>query len=74
MPDPASPEASTTTLVLTEPAPQDTAPDAGRSRPDDPARGWVRRLSLDCWRHRGLTVASIGASTLGVGLDRKSVV
>ncbi len=69
MPDPASPEASTTTLVLTEPAPEDTAPDAGRSRPDDPARGWVRRLSLDCWRHRGLTVASIGASTLGVGLE-----
>ncbi|NMO90732.1 ABC transporter ATP-binding protein [Actinomycetospora sp. TBRC 11914] len=29
----------------------------------------MRRLSLDCWRHRGLTVASVGASTLGVGLE-----
>jgi ATP-binding cassette subfamily B protein len=66
VPDPASDEAPTTK----DPAhPQDTAPDAGRTRPDDPERGWVRRLSLDCWRHRGLTVASIGSSTLGVSLE-----
>ncbi len=68
MPDPASPEAPTT-IEITDPAPSDTASDPGPSRPDDPRRGWVRRLSLDCWRHRGLTSASVGASTLGVGLE-----
>ncbi|WP_414638247.1 ABC transporter ATP-binding protein [Actinomycetospora sp.] len=66
MPDPASLEAPTPK----DPAhPQDAATDAGRTRPEDPERGWVRRLSLDCWRHRALTVASVGASTLGVGLE-----
>jgi ATP-binding cassette subfamily B protein len=73
VPDPASPEAPTT-AEITDPRSQDTAPrdtsgDPGHTRPDDPARGWVRRLSLDCWRHRGLTAASVGASTLGVGLE-----
>jgi ATP-binding cassette, subfamily B, bacterial len=68
VPDPASPEAPTT-IEITDPTPRDTSGDPGHSRPDDPARGWVRRLSLDCWRHRGLTVASVGASTLGVGLE-----
>jgi ATP-binding cassette subfamily B protein len=70
VPDPASPEAPTSPDPSTDPDQhRDTAPEAGRSRPDDPARGWVRRLGLDCWRHRGLTVASVGASTLGVGLE-----
>jgi ATP-binding cassette subfamily B protein len=70
VPDPASPEAPATTDPSSAPDQQhDTAPDAGRSRPDNPARGWVRRLGLDCWRHRGLTVASVGASTLGVSLE-----
>jgi ATP-binding cassette subfamily B protein len=76
VPDPASPEAPATTDPSPEPDdlradhPRPDHPgDAGRGRPDDPGRGWVRRLGLDCWRHRGLTVASVGASTLGVGLE-----
>ena len=66
VPDPATTKDPTTP----DPThPLDTSPDAGHSRPDDPERGWVRRLALDCWRHRGLTVASIGSSALGVGLE-----
>ncbi|MFC5061247.1 ABC transporter ATP-binding protein [Actinomycetospora atypica] len=37
--------------------------------PDENGRGWVRRLVHDCWRHRALTTASVGASVLGVGLE-----
>ncbi|MDT7741421.1 MAG: ATP-binding cassette, subfamily bacterial, partial [Actinomycetota bacterium] len=56
VPDPVSP-----------PTERPTNPDTDRA--DVPPRGWVRRLGLDCWRHRGLTAASVGASTLGVGLE-----
>ena len=66
VPDPASPPTEPPTNTDQH---RDTAPDAEARRPDDPGRGWVRRLGLDCWRHRGLTVASVGASTLGVGLE-----
>jgi ATP-binding cassette, subfamily B, bacterial len=69
--DPASAEAALLEMdprFLTHP-PRDTAPDPGVSRPDDPGRGWVRRLVLDCWRHRGLTTAAVGSSALGVGLE-----
>ncbi|GLZ54778.1 ABC transporter [Actinomycetospora sp. NBRC 106378] len=38
-------------------------------RPSDGTTGWVARLARDCWRHRGLTVASVGASVLGVSLE-----
>ncbi len=31
-------------------------------------RGWIRRLAADCWRHRGLTVAAVASSVLGVSL------
>ncbi|MBA2322889.1 MAG: ABC transporter ATP-binding protein, partial [Pseudonocardiales bacterium] len=31
--------------------------------------GWIRRLATACWRHRGLTVAALGASVGGVGLE-----
>lgn len=57
MPDPASPEAPSTTTGLRVAA------------PDENGRGWVRRLVHDCWRHRALTSASVGASVLGVGLE-----
>ncbi|HWN29054.1 MAG TPA: ABC transporter transmembrane domain-containing protein, partial [Actinomycetospora sp.] len=35
----------------------------------DRARGWVRRLARDCWRHRALTAAALTASVLGVSLE-----
>ncbi len=69
MPDPASPPTEPPTDTDQHRDTPDTAPDDGARRPGDPGRGWVRRLGLDCWRHRGLTVASVGASTLGVGLE-----
>jgi ATP-binding cassette subfamily B protein len=31
--------------------------------------GWIRRLWGACWRHRGLTVAALGASVGGVSLE-----
>ena len=49
--------------------PDPASPEAHSPTDPSPPRGWVRRLGLDCWRHRGLTVASVGASTLGVGLE-----
>ena len=40
-----------------------------RERGADRARGWVRRLARDCWRHRALTAAALTASVLGVSLE-----
>ncbi|MGH3908516.1 MAG: ABC transporter transmembrane domain-containing protein, partial [Pseudonocardiaceae bacterium] len=31
--------------------------------------GWIRRLAAACWRHRGLTVAALLASGIGVGME-----
>ncbi|WP_433803792.1 ABC transporter ATP-binding protein [Actinomycetospora sp. CA-084318] len=45
----------------------DSVPDS--ERPSGGTTGWVARLARDCWRHRGLTVASVGASVLGVSLE-----
>ena len=58
VPDPASPE-----------APSSTTTGLRIAAPDEGGRGWVRRLVHDCWRHRALTAASVGASVLGVGLE-----
>jgi ATP-binding cassette subfamily B protein len=35
----------------------------------DSSTGWIRRLIGACWRHRGVTVSALLASTIGVGLE-----
>jgi ATP-binding cassette subfamily B protein len=35
----------------------------------EPPRGWIRRLSAACWRHRRLVVLSLVSSVVGVGFQ-----
>ena len=44
-----------------------TTPPGETARQDPP--GWIRRLIGACWRHPGVTLGSLLASILGVGLE-----
>jgi ATP-binding cassette subfamily B protein len=35
----------------------------------DPSRGWIRRLSAACWRHRRLVLLALVSSVIGVGFQ-----
>ncbi|MGH3762611.1 ABC transporter ATP-binding protein, partial [Actinophytocola sp.] len=38
-------------------------------KPVEPSRGWIRRLSAACWRHRRLVLLSLIFSMIGVGFQ-----
>ena len=43
--------------------------DSPRSKPSSKPTGWLRRLTAECWRHRGLTLVVLVSSALGTGLE-----
>ncbi|WP_424189275.1 ABC transporter ATP-binding protein [Actinokineospora sp. G85] len=36
---------------------------------ENPSPGWIRRLWVACWKHRGLVLASLAASVVSVGFQ-----